>query len=43
MFSRVMLVANDIEESKQFYDQTLAALGARTGKLSLNQIGRAHV
>ena len=39
MFSHVMLGANDIEESKQFYDQTLAALGARPGKLSLNHDG----
>ena len=29
MFSHVMLGANDIEESKEFYDQILAVLGAR--------------
>ena len=31
-----MLGANDIEESKAFYDATLSVLGARPGKLSLN-------
>ena len=29
MFSHVMLGANDIEESKAFYDATLSVLGAR--------------
>ena len=42
MFSHVMLGANDIEESKQFYDQILAALGARPGKLSLNHDGHTR-
>ena len=42
MFSHVMLGANDIEESKQFYDQTLAALGARPGKLYLNHDGHTR-
>ena len=36
MFSHVMLGANNIEESKAFYDATLCVLGARPGKLSLN-------
>jgi len=29
MFSHVMLGANNIEESKVFYDETLSALGAQ--------------
>ena len=29
MFSHVMLGANDIEESRIFYDKTMPALGAR--------------
>ena len=29
MFSHVMLGANDIEETKAFYDATLSVLGAR--------------
>lgn len=31
MFSHVMLGANDIEESKKFYDATLGALGYEPG------------
>ncbi|GJM12373.1 MAG: hypothetical protein DHS20C12_07760 [Pseudohongiella sp.] len=31
MFSHVMLGANDVEESKAFYDATLAALGYEPG------------
>lgn len=42
MFSHVMLGANNIEESKEFYDQTLAVLGARPGKLSLNHDGHTR-
>ena len=42
MFSHVMLGANDIEESKVFYDETLLVLGARPGKLSLNHDGHTR-
>ena len=42
MFSHVMLGANDIEESKVFYDETLLVLGARSGKLSLNHDGHTR-
>ena len=42
MFSHVMLGANDIEESKIFYDATLSALGSRPGKLSLNHDGHTR-
>jgi catechol 2,3-dioxygenase-like lactoylglutathione lyase family enzyme len=31
MFSHIMLGANDIEESKKFYDATLGALGRKPG------------
>ncbi|MDM7859033.1 VOC family protein [Alteromonas sp. ASW11-36] len=31
MFSHIMLGANDIEESKRFYDATLGALGYKPG------------
>lgn len=31
MFSHIMLGANDIEESKKFYDATLGALGVKPG------------
>lgn len=31
MFSHIMIGANDIQESKQFYDATLAALGHNAG------------
>ena len=37
-----MLGANDIEESKAFYDATLSVLGARPGKLSLNHDGHTR-
>ena len=37
-----MLGANNIEESKVFYDETLSALGARPGKLSLNHDGHTR-
>ena len=42
MFSHVMLGANDIEESKVFYDAILSVLGARPGKLSLNHDGHTR-
>ena len=42
MFSHVMLGANDIEESKIFYDATLSVLGSRPGKLSLNHDGHTR-
>lgn len=31
MFSHIMIGANDIEESKKFYDATLGALGSKPG------------
>jgi len=33
MFSHIMLGANDVEISKQFYDAALGALGAKPGKV----------
>lgn len=33
MFSHVMIGANDVEESKTFYDATLAVLGHRPGRM----------
>lgn len=33
MFSHVMVGANDIEQSKVFYDATLGALGAKPGRI----------
>ena len=39
MFSHVMLGANDIEESKAFYDKTMVVLGTKLGKLSMNHDG----
>lgn len=33
MFSHIMLGANDIQESKQFYDAVLGALGYPEGKI----------
>lgn len=33
MFSHIMLGANDIQESKKFYDATLGALGYEEGKI----------
>lgn len=32
MFSHIMIGANDVEQSKAFYDAILPALGARTGR-----------
>ncbi|MDA8884584.1 VOC family protein [Gammaproteobacteria bacterium] len=42
MFSHVMLGANDIEASKIFYDKTMAVLGSKPGKLSLNHDGHTR-
>ena len=39
MYSHIMVGANDIEESKKFYDSTLAVLGAEPGVLSVNPTG----
>ena len=39
MFSHIMVGANDIEESKKFYDTTLGVLGAEPGVLSVNPTG----
>tara|TARA_B110000259_G_C13802669_1_gene317360 strand:- start:98 stop:478 length:381 start_codon:yes stop_codon:yes gene_type:complete len=38
MFSHVMLGANDLEDSKTFYDATLAVFGYKSGVL--DQLGR---
>ena len=42
MFSHVMLGANNIEESREFYDKTMEVLGARPGKLTLNHDGHTR-
>ena len=39
MYSHIMVGANDIEESKKFYDSTFAVLGAEPGVLSVNPTG----
>jgi catechol 2,3-dioxygenase-like lactoylglutathione lyase family enzyme len=36
MFSHIMVGANDIEESKVFYDAVLGTLGCKPGILSMN-------
>ena len=36
MFSHIMLGANDLEASKEFYDAVLGKLGAEPGVLSPN-------
>ena len=36
MFSHMMVGANDIEESKIFYDAVLGTLGCKPGILSMN-------
>lgn len=36
MFSHIMIGANDIEESKVFYDAVLGVLGCKPGVLSMN-------
>jgi catechol 2,3-dioxygenase-like lactoylglutathione lyase family enzyme len=38
MFSHIMIGANDIEESKKFYDATLGALGHKPGVI--DELGR---
>ena len=40
MFSHVMVGANDIEESKVFYDNLLGALGSEPGVLAPNLTGQ---
>ena len=39
MYSHIMVGANDIEESKKFYDSTFAVLGGEPGVLSINPTG----
>ena len=39
MFSHIMIGANDIEESKTFYDNVLGVLGCEPGVLSVNPTG----
>ena len=39
MFSHIMVGANDIEESKLFYDKVLGALGSGPGILTINPTG----
>ena len=39
MFSHIMVGANDIEESKEFYDKVLGAMGCEPGVLSVNPTG----
>ena len=39
MYSHIMVGANDIEESKKFYDSTFAVLGGEPGVLSVNPTG----
>ena len=39
MFSHVMVGANDIEESKLFYDKVLGVLGSAPGALTVNPTG----
>ena len=36
MFSHIMIGANDIEASKNFYDAVLGTLGCKPGILSIN-------
>ena len=40
MFSHMMVGANDIEESKVFYDAVLGTLGCKPGILSMNLSGQ---
>ena len=42
MFSHVMVGANNIEESREFYDKTMVVLGSRPGKLTLNHDGHTR-
>ena len=39
MYSHIMVGANDIEESKKFYDSIFGVLGAEPGVLSVNPTG----
>ena len=39
MFSHIMVGANDIEESKLFYDKVLGVLGSAPGVLTVNPTG----
>jgi catechol 2,3-dioxygenase-like lactoylglutathione lyase family enzyme len=39
MFSHIMIGANNIEESKTFYDNVLGVLGCEPGVLSVNPTG----
>jgi len=39
MFSHIMVGANDIEESKLFYDKVLSTLGSGPGVLTVNPTG----
>ena len=39
MFSHIMVGANDIEESKLFYDKVLGVLGSAPGALTVNPTG----
>ena len=39
MFSHIMVGANDIEESKLFYDKVLGTLGSGPGVLTINPTG----
>ncbi len=39
MFSHIMVGANDIEKSKEFYDKVLGTMGCEPGALSVNPTG----
>ena len=39
MFSHIMVGANDIEESRLFYDKVLGTLGSGPGILTVNPTG----
>ena len=42
MFSHIMVGANDIEESKTFYDHVLGVLGAKPGLMVPNLTGQTR-
>ena len=42
MFSHIMVGANDIEESKTFYDNVLGVLGAKPGLMVPNLTGQTR-
>ena len=42
MFSHIMVGANDIEESKIFYDSVLGVLGAKPGLMVPNLTGQTR-